>query len=91
MSSDAPPPKILCDDWQVPVTPNCYSALLRLRQQHDKLTISVEALCIDQKNGHEKSMQIPLMGEIYSKAKVSYMWLGEGTDETDRVMSRLGM
>lgn len=36
----------------------------------------IDAVCIDQANAPEKGMQIPLMGEIYSRAGRVLAWLG---------------
>lgn len=90
-SSKNPPHTILCEEYPIPITPNCFSALRHLRHQLDKFTVWVDAICIDQENEKEKLHQIPLMRDIYSRAKVSYMWLGKGNDKTDRAMSWLGM
>ena len=61
----------------VPVTVNLAEALQRLRG----LGISrlwVDALCINQQDRQEKSMQIRNMRSVYSKATVTYAWLGKG-------------
>jgi hypothetical protein len=56
---------------------SCYIALKNLRDHHGVRTIWVDAICINQKNDSEKNMQIPLMKEIYGKARKVYIWLGE--------------
>jgi hypothetical protein len=81
------PDFITCDNVQVNVTSNCYSALRHLRKKLGKLKIWLDAICIDQSNAEEKSKQIPLMGEIYSRAEWVYVWLGNGTVSTNRAMA----
>jgi hypothetical protein len=85
---DPPTPQyfILCGEFQVKVTANCYSALRHLRNKLGKFRIWVDAICIDQANLVEKLQQVPLMGDIFSSAELVYIWLGEGTDGTDRAM-----
>lgn len=80
------PDFISCNSIQVKVTNNCYLALRYLRKKLGKLTIWLDAVCINQDDQHEKSRQISLMGEIYSLADCVYVWLGEGTTATDRAM-----
>ena len=49
----------------------------------------INLICINQDDREEKSTQLPLMGEIYSRAKNVYIWLGDGTAGTDRAMQYL--
>lgn len=81
---------IICGGYTLPVTANCHSALIHLRRQFQTFTIWVDAVSINQDNSGEKSQQIPLLGEIYSKARGVYVWLGEGNAATDRAMEYLG-
>lgn len=41
---------------------------------------------IDQTNKVEKLIQIPLMEDIINYAQPTYIWLGNGSDSTDRAM-----
>jgi hypothetical protein len=81
---------IVCDGTLVEVTKNCYSALWHLSKKLQGLIIWVDAICIDQNDKNkEKEWQIPLMGEIYTKARQVYVWLGEGDETSDKVMAYL--
>ena len=80
---------ILCNGCEIPVTRSCSEALLSLQEIHGAITIWVDALCIDQTNNHEKSAQIPLMGEIYSWAQAVYIWLGLGSEASDQAINNL--
>jgi len=68
------------------VTDNCHSALKHLRRKLGTFVIWIDALCINQEDGQEKSEQMPLMGDIYSRARATYIWLGEGNAATERAM-----
>jgi Heterokaryon incompatibility protein (HET) len=43
----------------------------------------VDAICINRKDLNERSSQVDLMREIYSKAELVLSWLGHGIDEID--------
>lgn len=61
------------------VTNNLYAALLSLRRESHPLpkVLWVDSICINQDSGQERGEQVPLMGEIYSKAHAVQIWLGE--------------
>jgi hypothetical protein len=89
----SPPDYVLCNDVPIPITSNCYSALRHLCTINGSFSIWIDVICINQKDQEDKNQQIGLMGDIYSQAKVTYIWLGNGTSTTDRVvgfMSRVG-
>ena len=46
----------------------------------------IDAICIDQKDCEEKSIQVPLMSEIYSRAQGVIVWLGRADENTINVM-----
>ena len=78
---------ILCDSALFEVTTNCYSALWHLSKKLQGLVVWVDAICIDQEDKNkEKSRQLPLMEQIYTKARKVYVWLGEGDKRSDQVM-----
>jgi hypothetical protein len=45
--------------------------------------IWIDAICINQEDEEEKGTQIPLMREIYSRARAVVVWMGLSTPETD--------
>jgi hypothetical protein len=47
------------------------------------LMIWADAVCLNQQDLQERSQQVQMMGEIYSKARKVLIWLGEGTEYTD--------
>jgi len=73
---------IKVDGQDCSVTVTLEAALRRLRIQGPR-TLWVDALCITQGDAKEKSVQVPLMGEIYANALRVLVWLGEASPETD--------
>ena len=80
---------ILVNQIKIQVTVNLVDALQHLR----KLGVGrlwVDALCINQADKQEKGLQIRNMKHIYSKAEMTYAWLGrEEVDGTRTVFTFL--
>lgn len=64
------------DDIPVSITINLFSALRDLRHETRDLMIWADAICINQHDDEEKLQQIALMGEIYSMADHTVIYLG---------------
>ncbi|KAH9844827.1 HET-domain-containing protein [Teratosphaeria destructans] len=66
-------------DYAVQVTPNLHAALRHLRPEAGlPRTIWIDAICIDQENLNARTEQVSLMREIYSRAGMTVVWLGNG-------------
>jgi len=78
-----PQKQIFCNGYPVKVTRNCWSALQSIRRIFGGITIWVDSVCINQFDQEEKTVQVARMGTIYSSAQVCYIWLGEGTAQSD--------
>jgi hypothetical protein len=74
---------IHCNSIPVYVTQNLYSALIHLRDKSRPMSLWVDALCINQRDKDEKSVQIQRMGDIYRQSARTIVWLGEGTILSD--------
>ncbi|KAM5356486.1 hypothetical protein ACJ41O_003132 [Fusarium nematophilum] len=48
-----------------------------LRHKHEQQYLWIDAICLNQKDEVEKSIQVPAMGEIYREAETVIVWLGE--------------
>lgn len=72
---------IYIDNILLPVTTNLAAALRRLRFS-GRHTVWTDAVCINQTDLDERSQQVKLMGSIYSKACMVYIWLGEADEFT---------
>lgn len=59
------------------VKANLFAALQHLRKSDRQRIIWIDALCINQSDEVEKSTQILLMKDIYSRASVVVVWLGD--------------
>ncbi|CZR68976.1 uncharacterized protein PAC_18877 [Phialocephala subalpina] len=60
------------------IRPNLFAALVQLRDPEDEVTLWVDAVCINQDNSAEKTIQVSRMHEIYSEASNICIWLGVG-------------
>ena len=71
------------------VTHNFHEALLTLSTRHRRLLIWVDAVCINQQDDRERASQIALMGEIYTWARPTFVWLGSATGGADKAVQIL--
>ncbi|TVY14775.1 Heterokaryon incompatibility protein 6, OR allele [Lachnellula arida] len=62
------------------VAANCHAALLRLREVGETV-IWIDAICINQLDDDEKSVQISMMADVYSSAAEVIVWLGRSEAE----------
>ena len=70
---------MIIDDVDVSVGSNLIDALRTLRTL-DVTHVWADALCINQSDRQEKSLQIRSMTAIYAKSDITYAWLGEADD-----------
>jgi Heterokaryon incompatibility protein (HET) len=71
------------DSW---VTENLMYALRRPRDR--RLRFWIDAICINQDNLNEKSIQVPMMREIYEYAAAVYVELGPASLAEERVFAQ---
>jgi hypothetical protein len=67
---------IMLNGAPVVVRRNLYDFLLQARQEGWHTHLWIDALCINQSNNLEKSRQVAMMGEIFSRAQQVLVWLG---------------
>jgi Heterokaryon incompatibility protein (HET) len=93
---------VICDGKELHVTQNLKEALWQLRHaqsqhkfegpfsmwsgHHGLPYFWIDAICINQSDDDEKSHQVALMWEIYSRAELVIAWLGKQTEITKRGM-----
>lgn len=76
--------------WRQPITKNLRAVLEHLCADGAPVTLWVDALCINQADVEEKSHQITLMRDIYSRAEETCVWLGPAADDSDLAMATIG-
>jgi hypothetical protein len=64
-------------------TKNLELALRVFRKKGMEELLWVDAICIDQASVEDKNQQLPLMRDIYVKAKRTLVWLGDGEMSAD--------
>lgn len=74
---------VKCDGVDIGITKNCESALGNLRSRDSDRVLWVDAICINQKDEEEKSLQVAKMRDIYRKATNVPIWLGGASERID--------
>lgn len=74
---------ITVNNQELCVTTNLVRCLRHLRHQKQELVLWVDAVCINQGDLEEKSTQVAMMGEIYSRCSTVYFWLGAPESSDD--------
>lgn len=77
---------IILDGRRFNVTKNLEAALRHLRYEEDDRIIWIDAICINQNDVLERNLQVRRMLKIYSSAERVVVWLGEGTEKSDKAM-----
>lgn len=80
----------LGDLWiPLPITRNCAAALRRLRSRHQDQILWVDSICMNQSSKDEKSHQVGLMRDIFSRATSVRLFLGGDEDTPEaRLLQR---
>jgi hypothetical protein len=88
-TSNGSPPTVVYGETRVEIGRNLFEALLQLTAKQYFVYLWIDAICIDQTDAVERTQQIRLMAEIYSKAKEVIIWLGRGGDESELAIALL--
>lgn len=72
---------IVCADKTMRIRPNLYTAIWHLRHPDRPRLLWADAICINQNDIPERNQQVRVMGNIYSKAKKTLIWLGGETED----------
>jgi len=81
---DEPIHLAICNQQPVYLRKNLYEALQTMKLRDDRPAyLWVDAICINQSDGDERSSQVGLMSDIYSQADLIIAWLGP-EDESSR-------
>ncbi|KAK7177268.1 heterokaryon incompatibility protein [Paraphaeosphaeria sporulosa] len=71
------------------ITKNLRDALWQLRENRKNLTSWIDAVCINQEDLQEKSVQVGLMATIYQQAYKTIVWLGPSDNSSDSIVDYL--
>jgi hypothetical protein len=77
---------ISCNGRNFTVTISAYQFLWRLRLEDKDRLLWMDSICINQANHEEKAQQVPMMGDLYQKARRVVIWLGEACNDSDLAM-----
>ncbi|KFA55353.1 hypothetical protein S40293_05733 [Stachybotrys chartarum IBT 40293] len=80
---------ILINGTSVSVGANLESFLRIRRHTTETVRLWIDAICINQNDGNEKSSQIPFMSSIYKYAHEVTIWLGPAADNSDLAMQEM--
>jgi hypothetical protein len=94
---------VLCDGKTTKITKNLRDALWQLREDRKRLTrkcyaknglarpllVWIDAVCINQEDQKEKSVQVGLMANIYQEAYKVIVWLGPSDHSSDSIVDYL--
>lgn len=68
---------IFCDEKLLQVTHSIHDALRALRRSSTSRLLWIDAICINQTDLQERSHQVSIMKQIYSRAALVISWLGK--------------
>jgi hypothetical protein len=71
----------------LPITLNCYAAILRLRRPDDRRVLWIDSICINQELVAERNHQLELIPLIYSRATRVIVYLGSNTEDSDAALT----
>jgi hypothetical protein len=84
---------LFIDGSQTAVTASLHSALLQFRNANprpgQRRTLWADAICINQKDATEKTVQVRLMADIYQRAQRVLVWLGPSTEGVEAFLASL--
>lgn len=87
-----PRKSITVNDDQFEISETVYILLKNLQCWSDAtsgMNIWIDSICINQEDTSEKTAQIPLMKDIYTKASRVLVWLGDGDECTDQAIAKI--
>jgi hypothetical protein len=90
--SEEDPQNIAVNGGSFKVTKNLFQALQHLRHMQGPdagLPFWIDAICINQSDNVEKSRQVRLMTEIYSRACKVLVWLGPPDDDSELALAKM--
>ncbi|KAH7371571.1 heterokaryon incompatibility protein-domain-containing protein [Pyrenochaeta sp. MPI-SDFR-AT-0127] len=81
-----PPNYIVCNGQDLCIAQNLSEVLLQLQNERYCGLLWADAICINQKDMEEKSIQVSMMREIYQRATKVIFWLGKEEKHDNRAV-----
>ncbi|KAL9612822.1 MAG: hypothetical protein Q9167_002605 [Letrouitia subvulpina] len=72
---------IKCNGCALSIGSNLASALAHIRNDTEPRRLWADAICINQTDTHERSLQVQHMGDIYANAQRVLIWIGEDCND----------
>ncbi|PMD29821.1 HET-domain-containing protein, partial [Hyaloscypha variabilis F] len=82
---------ILVDEKRLTITASLELALRHVRDTQRVLRVWADGVCIDQKDVHDRNRQVRLMGDVYSIALHTIIFLGLSSPQCDAVMRMISL
>lgn len=73
----------------IPITRNCQAALRRVRSRYATKSIWIDSICINQANPEERGHQVDLMPYVYTRARSTFVYVGESINESHALLEVL--
>ncbi|KAK7698611.1 hypothetical protein SLS64_012350 [Diaporthe eres] len=87
--TDGPSRTVICNGATLDVFKNLHNALFQLQELGWTSTpIWIDAICINQSDGTEKSAQVNMMGDIFRAAERVVVWLGKSSYATEIALAK---
>lgn len=75
---------IICDGRSLSVPSTLRPFLLQIRAKGRGMVLWIDSICINQTDDDEKASQVRDMHNVYRKAKKTLIWLGPGTESSQK-------
>ncbi|KAF4873556.1 Heterokaryon incompatibility protein 6, OR allele [Colletotrichum siamense] len=90
-ASDPLPITVGSGGARIMVTRNCHGALRNLRLQTSDRLLWIDAICINQKDDLEKTVQVRMMGRVYAASYQVVIYLGDETPSSRILFEELAL
>ncbi|CAG5156880.1 uncharacterized protein ALTATR162_LOCUS4673 [Alternaria atra] len=80
---------MLVGDKVFHATENLAIALEHLQEEDKTIIFWIDAVCINQNDSNEKSIQVQRMGSIFASAVLVIAWIGPAADDSDLALQEL--
>ncbi|KAF2490507.1 HET-domain-containing protein, partial [Lophium mytilinum] len=74
------PSRIQCEGAHISITRNADIALRHIRRATKDVPLWIDSISINQKDVDERNAQVRIMGDIYRKSKMVFIWLGSADE-----------